>query len=236
VLSVGAEREAIRASLLAGAAGYCVRRAGLAEVPDAVRAMVRHGRFLCGRSLEALISPGPRGSPPPGSAVTPERQQPEPPTGEALFQSALGPVAAGFNPPPKPPTGEALFQSLLRSFRAGRVEEACASALVAAGFSIASLARMCGRSRHRFEWEFHANMRRPAREVVHELRMRLAREELRAPLARIKEIAARMGYKTQNNFARAVKARFGRSPSGLRQKAGKRRRQGRKRRPRSTNE
>jgi AraC-like DNA-binding protein len=78
---------------------------------------------------------------------------------------------------------------------------------------VRDVAARLGLSRSRFEHLFRDETGRAFRTALREVRLLLARNLLRDPSLRIKEVACTCGYRSVPSFSREFKRRFGRSPS-----------------------
>jgi AraC-like DNA-binding protein len=81
---------------------------------------------------------------------------------------------------------------------------------------VSSLARMCGMSRSAFAYEFKNVVGMPPMAYLFEIRMRMAVKLLKNPEIKIKEVCARIGFKSQPTFTHAFSARTGLSPGAYR--------------------
>lgn len=88
------------------------------------------------------------------------------------------------------------------------------------GFNIAKLAHTYGFSVRQFERLFMQEFQCTPKAFAKKIRMDLAVSRLKSH-ARLKEIAAELGYKHQADFSRAFKAHYGTTPKELQFKMAK---------------
>lgn len=104
-----------------------------------------------------------------------------------------------------------------RSVPTQKMGDAFVQELIQCGFRIENLARGRGRSLRQLERDFHRQCGYCPREVIHEIRMKLARERLHSDM-RVNEIADGLGYSDPAHFSRAFCQFHGVTPSQMRRK------------------
>lgn len=97
------------------------------------------------------------------------------------------------------------------------MDDALIQELIQCGFRIEKLACTRGRSLRQLERDFHGQCGCCPREVIHETRMKLARERLHSDM-RVNEIADGLGYSDPAHFSRAFCQFHGVTPSQMRRK------------------
>ena len=129
----------------------------------------------------------------------------------------------------------AMFTLILRL--AGEANEAPAGLLALAGhprlapaltalfreparpWSLPELARLCNMSRATFARQFQDTLGKSASELLTDIRMTLAANELKKPSASTAEVAETVGYRSEAAFQRVFKQRMGMTPARWRKTA-----------------